>query len=183
MLICGIIAAAIAVSKGRSGVGWFFGGFFLGLIGVVIVAVIADLKKEQDHLRQSEQERRKLREQLRQEKLKNEVFRQHAAKRLDVHDNALGVDTRSPNVLTAAGPAGYLPSDPAPAVVSTTPLLHEKDWYYEEDGETRGPVSPTAIKDLIHTRRIGITTLVWNEDLTDWVKIGSVPQFRSELHL
>ena len=35
-LIWGIVCAVIAKKKGRSGA-WFFGGFFLGLIGLIIV--------------------------------------------------------------------------------------------------------------------------------------------------
>ena len=35
----------------------------------------------------------RLREQLRQERFKNETFRQFATERLDVHDDALGLDT------------------------------------------------------------------------------------------
>ena len=36
MIACPIIAS----KKGRSVVGWFFGGFFLGLIGLIIVACL-----------------------------------------------------------------------------------------------------------------------------------------------
>lgn len=39
-LICGIISAFIASMKGRSGIGWFFVGFLLGPIGVIITAVV-----------------------------------------------------------------------------------------------------------------------------------------------
>ena len=34
--VMGIVCAVIAKKKGRSGA-WFFGGFFLGLIGLIIV--------------------------------------------------------------------------------------------------------------------------------------------------
>ena len=92
--ITGGIAAAIASSKGRSGVGWFFGGFFLDIIGIVIVACISNLKVEEARRRHVGRESRRLREQLHQERMKNESFRQHAVGRLDVHDDRLGVDTR-----------------------------------------------------------------------------------------
>ena len=39
-IIIGIICASIASSKKRSGVGWFFGGLFLGLIGLIIIACL-----------------------------------------------------------------------------------------------------------------------------------------------
>lgn len=38
MIICPIIAH----SKGRSAFGWFFGGFLLGGIGIIIVACLSD---------------------------------------------------------------------------------------------------------------------------------------------
>lgn len=38
MILCPIIAHG----KGRSAVGWFFGGLFLGGIGLIIVACISD---------------------------------------------------------------------------------------------------------------------------------------------
>ncbi len=40
-------------------------------------------------------EQRRLREQLRQERLRNQSFQQYTAARLDVHDQALSLDTRS----------------------------------------------------------------------------------------
>ena len=38
-VICGGICSAIASSKGRTPVGWFFGGL-LGIIGIIIIAVL-----------------------------------------------------------------------------------------------------------------------------------------------
>lgn len=38
MILCPIIAHG----KGRSAVGWFFGGLFLGGIGLIIVACLSD---------------------------------------------------------------------------------------------------------------------------------------------
>ena len=39
--IMGIICTVIAKKKGRSGA-WFFGGFFLGLIGLIIILCLPD---------------------------------------------------------------------------------------------------------------------------------------------
>ena len=44
MIICPIIAH----KKGRSAVGWFFGGLLLGGIGIIIVACLSDVKEEQE---------------------------------------------------------------------------------------------------------------------------------------
>lgn len=40
-IVCGVIAAAIANSKGRSGAGFGCLGFLLGPIGIIIAAVIS----------------------------------------------------------------------------------------------------------------------------------------------
>ena len=63
LAVCGLIAAAIAVSKGRNPVGWFFGGLFLGLVGVVIVSVLSNLKEEEARRQHAAKDRRRLREQ------------------------------------------------------------------------------------------------------------------------
>ncbi len=115
MGIFGAIAAAIASSKGRSVIGWFFGGFFLGLIGIIVVAVLPNLKEQKLKEEAMERENRRLREQLMQEQIKSEAFRQHAAARLDAHDGHLGVDTRS--VVTA------LPAPDNPAALTNPDLV------------------------------------------------------------
>ena len=94
MFICGVIASLIAHTKGRSEIGWFFGGFFLGLIGVIIIAVLPNLKDQKAKEVRIELENRRLREQLNQERLKIEAFRRHTTARLDLHDESLGIDTR-----------------------------------------------------------------------------------------
>jgi hypothetical protein len=94
-LVTGVIAAAIASSKGRSVVGWFFGGFFLGIIGIIIIAVLPNVNQQKAVQAHADRERHRLREQLRQERMKNESFRQYTMGRLDAHDHQLGVDTRS----------------------------------------------------------------------------------------
>lgn len=110
MAVCGAIAAAIASHKGRNVVGWFFGGFFLQVIGIIIVACLGNLKEQRAYRQHTENERRRLREQLRQERLKTEAFRQYSLERLDSHDEVLGVDTRKRQE-ALPGPAGDNPLD------------------------------------------------------------------------
>lgn len=93
-VLFGVAAAAIAGKKNRSVPGWFFGGFFLGVIGIVIIAVLKDPLLEHKQQQRVEQENRRLREQLQQERIKSETFRKYTTARLDAHDNHLGVDTR-----------------------------------------------------------------------------------------
>jgi len=231
MSVFGAIASAIASSKGRSTVGWFFGGFFLTWIGIVIVAVLPNLKEQKFKEEAMDRENRRLREQLMQEQIKTEAFRRHAAARLDAHDTHLGIDTRSvASALPGANPQLALPSigedeelrlapenwpgmatqngaSVAPAVPatnshsplsaplpSTQPQLAEtmaaaqaitpaasqptaapaREWYYESQGKTCGPVSDKQLVALARVREITAATLIWTESLHDWKPAGSV---------
>ena len=201
--ICGVIAAAIASAKGRNVVGWFFGGFFLGLIGIVIVACLSNKKEEEKYRQQVAQENRRLREKLDQERLRSEAFRQHVAGRLDSHDAQLGVDTRS---LQAAlpGPGQFeqpkfpLPDEleslfvndtppAAPAAASAPPAPNSKpsgrQWYFERNGESHGPVLEPELLGMFDDGRLDGATLVWTEALSEWVAAKRVkllkPHIRS----
>ena len=44
-IILGFACASIAKSKNRDQAAWFFGGLFLGLIGLIIIALLPDLDK------------------------------------------------------------------------------------------------------------------------------------------
>lgn len=94
-LILGIICAAIANGKGRSVIAWFFIGFFFGILGLIILLVIGNPREARQKEMEMETEQRRLREQLRQERIKNDQFRKHTQVRLDTHDNALGLETSS----------------------------------------------------------------------------------------
>lgn len=45
-IICGVITAFMGSVKGRSGCGWFFAGFLLGPIGIIIAAVVKRVEPE-----------------------------------------------------------------------------------------------------------------------------------------
>jgi hypothetical protein len=94
-LILGIICAVIANGKGRSAIGWFFIGFFFGLFGLIVLLVVGNLNEAKQKEIEMENRQRRLREQLRQERIKNDQFRNHAQLRLDKHDDALGIETRN----------------------------------------------------------------------------------------
>ena len=171
-LVCGVIAAVIASNKGRSPVGWFFGGFFLGIVGIIVVAVLSNPKAERSYRARIENENRRLREQMRQERVKGETFRQYSMNRLDAHDGALGMDTRS---LAAGAPSAGTPQldwsvgTAAPPADPTFP-----NWYYECRGETRGPVAAESLQALIVANEITPQTLVWSEGMADWAPLQTV---------
>ena len=175
-LICAVIAALIASRKGRSVVGWAFGGFFLGLIGVIIVACLPNRKEERAHRARSEREQRRLREQLRQEKLKSEAFRRHSTARFDAHDHVLGVDTRSTQVLLGEPSDRGLTQSGGDSV--PPPVAAAAWWYYEANGESKGPVSELEIKNLLQLGKIGSTSLLWTEGLSEWTRANEIDTFR-----
>ena len=172
-VICGVISALIASAKGRNAFGWFFGGFLLGIIGIVIVLVISDLKQERARRDLDDIEHQRLQERLAQEKIKSETFRKHAAGRLDIHDGALGMDTRA-----IAGPDNSpdLLSDGKP-VVLPPPNPSQTRWSYDQGGNTLGPVSEMEIKEQLLANTIDAKTLLWAEDLSEWTPLGKIGVF------
>ncbi|MBS3733695.1 MAG: DUF4339 domain-containing protein [Phycisphaerae bacterium] len=191
--VTGTAAAVIALYKGRMAAAWFFGGLaagtFLHVIGatiiLVIVSVLPNKKLEAARQQYVERERRRLREQLRQERLKNEAFRQYTSDRLDTHDAALGLDTRTRDALPPAAQSAMrqLNSAGAPADVPGGGALPPANpsaavWFYERQGAAKGPVSANDIRQLLHIGTIADVTLVWSQDLGQWTPARQVPVFR-----
>lgn len=114
------LGVVIARTKGRNAVGWGVGMFFSAIHplfwipALIVLCCLSNLKTERAKEQRIERENRRLREQLRQEQIKTESFRQHTAARLDAHDGELGIDTRhtlpdsasTPAQLEAFGPTG-----------------------------------------------------------------------------
>src|SRR5882724_9877564 len=193
-LIMGGAVAAIAHGKGRSPVGWFFVGFFFGVIGLIVVLVSSNLNQEKYLRARQDEENRRLREQLRQERVKHETLREYTMRRLDAHDDVLGVDTRSLQALPTENAPAYLPDAsvgagsprPGSEVEATSPLQptqpeplpRSNAWYFEQNGETRGPVSPEAIQAMLAGNQISGTTLLWADHLPDWRPAALIPDFQ-----
>lgn len=176
-LFFGVVSAVIASNKGRNAAGWFFGGFFLGLIGLVIVAVLSNKKEEDAKWSEMNKERRRLREELRQERIKNEATRKHANRRLDAHDKALSMNTRSGEELPASEkqPGELESGDESP------PPPPGDRWYYLIDGKQNGPVYGQTIRNMLRSGDLHGDSLLWREDLNDWQRAQSLYEFRSEL--
>lgn len=195
LAIFGAIAAAIAHTKGRSVIGWFFGGFFLGLIGIIIIACLSNVREEKEYREHIAQDNRRLREKLEQERLKSEAFRQHVSGRLDVHDQHLGIETRSTPPPLASG--NHVPalldspdeleplsfedevSDVEPKTrgmtegAPTMPPIPDhtapRQWFYEQNGQSHGPVLEHELQQMFRARRLDSGTLVWTEPIGEWV--------------
>ena len=170
-LIMGAACSAIAASKGRNAVGWFFIGFLFGLVALIIVLVVSNLKEEQRYREHAASERRRLREQLQQERMKTESFRRHAGARLDAHDRTLGVDTRTVAPLgggevEAALPAGTLPP----------PVPGGEPWHYEMGGQPQGPVDRGSLVQMLRSGALPRTSLVWREGMAGWTRASDLPE-------
>jgi GYF domain 2 len=220
----GAVAAAIASSKGRSAAGWFFAGLFLDLIGIIIIAVLPNLKEQKAKEEQIERENRRLREQLIQEQIKTEAFRRHASARLDSHDAHLGVDTRSavsalpapdrpigleqspPGINSELSPDELFNSSPSsslsgsssnnqpsaavpvlsnPASSNAAPSVQDvtarRQWYFEVQGQARGPISDKELVAYAQTGQIVDGTLVWTEQLGNWRAAGTIKSLKPYL--
>lgn len=176
MLVFGGITSAIAASKGRNAVGWFFGGFLLGCIGLVIILCLSNLKEEQARWDSQQVEQRRLREQLRQEQLKNEALRQHSLARLDMHDQKLGIDTR----LTAPS----LNPGPSQPMLAQLSMGQEPDppdglpaegWYLSENATQQGPYLWVLLHRRARQGTLKPESLIWVEGMTDWKPASEIP--------
>jgi hypothetical protein len=168
MAILGIVVAVIASQRGRNPLGWFFIGLIAGCIGLILVLVLPDLKQQRARDEADRKEKRRLRELLAQERMKNQSFRGHTSQRLDAHDRVLGVDTR-------------LGSGEAPARVPLPPPPPDEDmpsegWYVARPGgQSEGPLSLLDVRGRVDRREVRGATLVWHESLDDWMPLNQSP--------
>ncbi|MFW5882387.1 MAG: hypothetical protein ACOCVS_02030 [Planctomycetota bacterium] len=102
-----MICALIASSKGRSAIGWFLIGFLLGFIGLIIICVVSDLKKQQAKEERLRAETRRLREQVRKDRMIADRRHRNIEQRLGAHDRVVGIDTSQGAPDRQIGHAGY----------------------------------------------------------------------------
>lgn len=117
-VICGIIAAVVASKKGRNVPGWVCGSFFLGLIGLVILACLPNLIAERAYRQHVEEALTSLRKDSFLQGMQAEAFRKHATSRADAHDGALGIDTRSLDPVPDLAAMGLAPEKPPEEVLA-----------------------------------------------------------------
>ncbi len=51
------------------------------------------------------------------------------------------------------------------------------EWYYAKNEQQLGPVSEGVLQDFFQKGTIRGSDLVWNESLTEWVPLSSIPGF------
>jgi hypothetical protein len=47
-------------------------------------------------------------------------------------------------------------------------------WYYQQNGEARGPLPLSHLQALLKAGEIEVTTLVWQQDLPGWIELSSL---------
>ena len=109
-----------------------------------------------------------------EERIKAEAFRRYTTRRLDTHDQALGIDTRSADALPTEAPPRQLTAAPPPPPTA-------KMWYYEDSGNALGPVSIVQMRDLAKAGIITGQTLVWSDGMADWVPLAQLAELRGRV--
>lgn len=168
-LVFGIVCAVLAPKRGRSGVGWFFIGFFFTCVGIIVLMLIPDLKLEAERNRRRSEEARRLREQLKKERQVADERHEGMQGRLTAHDRALGMDTApAAPQLTAATPP------PLPAPAASEPEI----WHFARGSSRLGPVTASRLVRLFEDGDIDGATLVWRAGMPDWKPFLDVAELR-----
>ena len=183
-VVFGVICSAIASSRGRSGIAWFFIGIFAGCIGLIIVLCLPNLKEEQAKHMQLRLENRHLRERQRKD-------RQTADQRQTQTGHWLGLPAQALDLYTSRqvegrASRGHLehtgkpPPPPRNSPRSKRPSKlknPEKVWFYEDQNSLeQGPVSQGRLKLFLKNNEITLTTQVWREPWTQWRVLSDVEE-------
>lgn len=167
LLVFGAICAFVASARGRTPVGWFVLGFLFPILAVILVLVLPDLRIQQEKERRLQTENRRLRERVRKDRqVADQRYSEHQS-RLAVHDEALGVDTAQrvlPRERAVASLPPALPADPPSGIRAA-------DWYYAVGQEHEGPISYESLRGYLESGIVSPETLVWTEDMADWVRL------------
>lgn len=186
-LVLGAICAAVANSRGRSALGWFFIGFFFGIFALIVLFVIPDLKEIEAREARLRDENRRLREQVRSHRVVADQRHERQERRLTVHDRALGVDTSGAAQLDD-GADGESATDAVPpplpgaAPPATAGEFAAANWRYASGAQARGPVSFADLRALFVQGDVTPATLVWTAGMSEWLAVADLPGLMESLH-
>jgi hypothetical protein len=182
MLAFGAGSAAVANSKGRNPIGWFFVGFLFSCIGLIISLCMSNEKERSAQFEAQNIQNRRLQEQLKQEQMKTESLRQHTLSRLDKHDTVLGIDTKetAPQLTMQNQPQNPLGS--APKLEDSDPANQSEIWHYHYDGTQRGPTSINELFKLKSMNAFSEESLVWKEGMQNWEQAKYQPELAKILY-
>lgn len=171
LLAFGGACAAIASSRGRNPVAWFFLGFVFNCFALILLLVLPDMQEIEDRHTTAEQKNRRLHEELTQERQRNQAFRGHVKARLDVHDAALQIDTREQTPVTELPPP-----PPAPTPLEELGLPAEGWFLAEAGGAAEGPLGLADLAGRLREGKVPRTALVWNADYEEeWMPLRDTP--------
>jgi hypothetical protein len=187
--VFGGICAAVAHSRGRNAVGWFFVGFLTSCVGLIIVLVLPDLREQEARERRQQQQTRQMREELKMHRAIADQRHQETIGRLGVHDRALGIDT-GPKVegqIAAAPPPAAPASDqpvappPPPPVRQSHSSYRNMSWFYSDGTAQLGPITFDALSTLWRNGAVTPETLVWAKGMPEWMSVSDIPGFGEQL--
>jgi hypothetical protein len=171
VLCLALVAALLAHGRGRNPVAWFLIAVFFNVFALLLLLLLPDLTVEAERERRRLAEQERLAEEFKAERGRVRTRLAEAEARLDTHDRLAGVDTHPAPL--APGRAAALPS----AGVPPLPNSSAPRWYFEYEGEPRGPEALSSLRLRLTRGEIGPETLVWREGLDDWTPAGSQPEF------
>jgi hypothetical protein len=164
LLLLACLIAWMASTKGRSPVGWFLLGVFFNVFALVLLVLLPDLEVEQRRAERLSHREQRLREEFKNHRQRTQVELAEAHARLDVHDRLAAVDTRLAPLTTPA--PERLSNSPIPPLPATA----QARWYYEYQGQARGPEADSALKLRFLRGELAPATLVWRDGLANWVR-------------
>lgn len=171
----GGVVALIAHHRGRNPLAWFFLGAFFFCFAFILVLVLPDLKEQREREQQLVDENRRLKEQLRKDRMVADRRHEEVQRRLDAHDTALTIDTRRDEGSAMAAPRAMEPLDVGIPESTAGP------WWFFQDEMRKGPFSFDQLRALWQGGTVNRETRVWTAGMSDWAPIESLPRLSEAL--
>ena len=175
ILFGGVIVAIIAQHRGRNVYGWFFLGVFFFCLAFILVLVLPDLKEQNEREQRLLDENRRLKEQVRKDRMIADQRDLQVRQRLDAHDNALSMDTS--NAVSHVQPRELAEEQRRPEPLDPGAC----QWWYFEGEMRHGPRSFTQLRTLWQQGVIHRSTRVWTMGMPDWATIEVLPHLLEAL--
>lgn len=138
-------------------------GFFFQCFGLLFVVLAGDIVVSTKQEEVGRSHRRRTNERLKKESSKLDQLQSEMRGRFDAHDIASGIDTRRiRKPLSRAHSGEQIRSNPS--------------WYYDDHGETAGPIAERALRSLMDAGLIHARTLIWREGMAEWCHVKDVPE-------
>jgi hypothetical protein len=166
----GATCALIAHQRGRTPIGWFFIGMLTPCIGLILVLVLPDLKKQQAEFERLRTQNRMLKERLDKDRMVADQRHGEVEGRLRAHDRVLGLDTGA-----APEPRGEISAGSPPPAPGASADPAARLWYYALDSKEQGPLHIDELRPLWQSGKLGPDTLVWAKGMGEWSQISAVP--------